>query len=47
VAGVEAPGDGRLPPRTGVERVAVGGTYFGLAVLLLLAMSATHIDRGF
>ena len=29
------------------QRVAVGGAYFGLAAVLLLAMSATHIDRGF
>ncbi len=32
---------------TGAQRAAVGVTYIGLAVLLGLAMSATHIERSF
>jgi hypothetical protein len=29
------------------QRLAVAGTYVGLAALLALAMSATHIERSF
>jgi Zn-dependent protease len=29
------------------QRVAVGSAYFGLAALLILAMGASHVDRGF
>ena len=29
------------------QRVAVGSAYFGLAALLIFAMGASHVDRGF